>query len=141
MSMAGWPPSERPRERLLAQGPASLSDAELVALFLGTGIPGKSALAVARDLLARFGRVSRLLSAAKGEFDTLPGVGDARYARIAAVMELARRALAEEMKARDSLASQGAIAEPGSPEQFAARIASERVRWREVVQEARIRPE
>ena len=55
MSMADWPPSERPRERLLAQGPASLSDAELVALFLGTGIPGKSALAEemkARDSLA-----------------------------------------------------------------------------------------
>ena len=46
MSMAGWPPSERPRERMLAQGPAALSDAELVALFLGTGIRGKSALEV-----------------------------------------------------------------------------------------------
>jgi DNA repair protein RadC len=109
MPMAEWPLAERPRERLLAQGPAALSDAELVALFLGTGVRGKSALDVARELLARFGRVSRLLSAAPGEFDALPGVGAAKYAQIAAVMELARRALAEEMKARDSLASHAAV--------------------------------
>jgi DNA repair protein RadC len=109
MSMAEWPASERPRERLLAQGPSSLSDAELVALFLGTGVRGKSALALARELLARFGRVSRLLSAAPGEFDALPGVGAAKCAQIAAVMELARRALGEEMKARDSLASPAAV--------------------------------
>jgi DNA repair protein RadC len=109
MSMAGWPLAERPRERLLAHGPASLSDAELVALFLGTGVRGKSAVAVAGELLARFGRVSRLLAAPRGELDALPGVGEARYARIAAVMELARRALAEEMRARDSLASPAAV--------------------------------
>ncbi|HEX3096309.1 MAG TPA: UPF0758 domain-containing protein, partial [Usitatibacter sp.] len=87
MSMAQWPAPERPRERLLAQGPSSLSDAELVALFLGTGVRGKSALDLARELLARFGRVSRLLSAARGEFDAVPGVGSAKYAQIAAVME------------------------------------------------------
>jgi DNA repair protein RadC len=109
MSMADWPLAERPRERLLAQGPAALSDAELVALFLGTGVRGKSAVDVARQLLARFGRVSRLLSAAQVEFDEVPGVGAAKYAQIAAVMELARRALAEEMKARDSLTSPAAV--------------------------------
>ncbi|HSW83588.1 MAG TPA: DNA repair protein RadC [Usitatibacter sp.] len=109
MSMAGWPPSERPRERMLAQGPAALSDAELVALFLGTGIPGQSALEVARALLSRFGRLSRLLSAAQRELRSLPGLGPLRAAQIAAVMELARRALAEEMKARDSLTSPAAV--------------------------------
>jgi DNA repair protein RadC len=109
MSMAGWPLAERPRERLLAQGPAALSDAELVALFLGTGVRGKSALDLARELLARFGRVSCLLSAAPGELDAVPGVGAAKYAQIAAVMELARRALAEEMKSRDSLTSPAAV--------------------------------
>ena len=109
MSMARWPAGERPRERLLAQGPASLSDAELLALFLGTGVRGASALDVARELLARFGRVSRVLSAAPGELDAVPGVGAAKYAQIAAVMELARRALAEEMKARDSLTSPAAV--------------------------------
>jgi DNA repair protein RadC len=109
MSMAQWPLAERPRERLLAQGAASLSDAELVALFLGTGVRGKSALDLARELLARFGRVSRLLSAAQREVDEVPGMGAAKYAQIAAVMELARRALAEEMKSRDALTSPAAV--------------------------------
>lgn len=109
MSMAFGALAERPRERLLAQGPAALSDAELIALCLGTGVRGRSALDVARQLLARFGRLSRVLSAAQGELGEVPGVGAARYAQIAAVMELARRALAEEMKARDSLASPAAV--------------------------------
>ena len=109
MPFALLPRSERPRERLLAQGPASLSDAELVAIFLGTGVRGKSALDVARDLLARFGRVSRVLGAARGEMCEVPGVGAAKYAQIAAVMELARRALGEEMRARDSLTSPSAV--------------------------------
>jgi DNA repair protein RadC len=109
MSMADWPLAERPRERLLAQGAAALSDAELVALFLGSGVRGKSAVDLARDLLARFGRVSRLLCATARELDDVPGVGAARYAQIAAVMELARRALTEEMKARDSLTSPAAV--------------------------------
>ena len=102
-------PAERPRERLLAQGAASLSDAELIALFLGSGVRGRSALAMARELLERFGRVSSVLCAAPSELGQVPGVGTARYAQIAAVMELARRALAEEMKARDSLTSPGAV--------------------------------
>ncbi|MGZ5584831.1 MAG: RadC family protein [Usitatibacter sp.] len=109
MSMAGWPLAERPRERMLAQGAHALSDAELVALFLGPGARGKSALDLARELLARFGRLSRLLGAAHGELRALPGVGPAKSAQIAAVMELARRALAEEMKARDSLTSPAAV--------------------------------
>ena len=114
MSMAGWPPSERPRERMLAHGPAALSDAELVALFLGTGVRGQSALEVARALLSRFGRLSRLLSAAQRELHSLPGLGPFRAAQIAAVMELARRALAEEMKSRDSLRSPAAAASPSA---------------------------
>jgi DNA repair protein RadC len=109
MSISHWPLAERPRERLLAQGPAALSDAELIALFLGTGVRGRSALEMARELLARFGRVSRVLSAARCELGEVRGVGAAKYAQIAAVMELARRALAEERKARDSLASPAAV--------------------------------
>ena len=109
MSMARWPLAERPRERLLAQGAHALSDAELFALCLGTGVRGRSAVEVARGLLERFGRVSRVLSARREELVPLPGVGPARYAQIAAVMELARRALAEEMRGRDSLASPAAV--------------------------------
>jgi len=93
MSLVPQAVPERPRERLLAHGASALSDAELVALFLGTGARGKSALDVARGLIARFGRVSRVLSAAHGELREVPGVGAAKSAQIAAVMELARRAL------------------------------------------------
>ena len=109
MSTAARALAERPRERLEALGPASLSDAELVALFLGSGARGASALEVARALLARFGRLSRLLSAQGAQLGAVPGVGAARGARIAAVMELARRALAEEMRARDSVTSPAAV--------------------------------
>jgi DNA repair protein RadC len=109
MSIAPWPLAERPRQRLLAQGAGALSDAELIALFLGRDARGRRALDVARELLARFGRLSRVLSAARGELDQIPGVGHARGANIEAVMELARRALAEEMKARDSLTSPAAV--------------------------------
>ena len=109
MSLVPQPVPERPRERMLAHGASALSDAELVALFLGTGTRGKSALDVARGLIARFGRVSRVLSAAHGELREVPGVGAAKSAQIAAVMELARRALAEEMRARDSLTSPSAV--------------------------------
>ena len=109
MSMAGWPLAERPRERFLAHGAASLSDAELFALFLGPGARGQSALELSRHLLARFGRVSRVLAAAPAELAAVPGVGPAKSAQVAAVMELARRALSEEMRARDSLASPAAV--------------------------------
>src|SRR5881394_898800 len=109
MSLSSWPLAERPRERLLAQGPVSLSDAELLALFLGSGVRGKSALDVARELLGSFGRVSRVLSAGHDELRAVPGVGAAKSAQIAAVMELARRAFGEEMRARDSLTSPAAV--------------------------------
>ena len=109
MSMAGRPLPERPRERFLARGAASLSDAELLALFIGSGARGQSALELARDLLARFGRVSRVLAAGPRELAAVRGVGEARSTQVAAVMELARRALSEEMRARDSLASPAAV--------------------------------
>ena len=109
MSISPWALPERPRERFLAHGVASLSDAELLALFLATGTRGQSALELARELLGRFGRVSRLLCAPHGELHAVPGMGPAKSAQVAAVMELARRALAEEMKARDSLASPAAV--------------------------------
>jgi DNA repair protein RadC len=107
MSMVQGPLAERPRERFLAHGASALSDAELVALFLD----GRDADAVgrARRLIARFGRLSRLLSAPAAEIEAPGEARAARHVRIGAVMELARRALAEEMKARDSLASPAAV--------------------------------
>ncbi|APV48270.1 hypothetical protein BWI17_00395 [Betaproteobacteria bacterium GR16-43] len=109
MSMASGPVEERPRERLWARGAASLSDAELLAVLLRASGRGQDALGSAHALLARFGRVSRLLAAAEGECRGSPRVDSHRLAPVAAVMELARRALSEEMQARDSLTSPGAV--------------------------------
>lgn len=98
MAITDWPADERPRERLLQHGPAALSDAELLALFLRVGVRGKSAVDLARDLLQRFGSLTRLCQASAEAFSAIPGMGLAKYAQLQAVMELARRALTEEMK-------------------------------------------
>jgi DNA repair protein RadC len=109
MSTQHHSPDEPSRDRLLAHGAASLSDAELVALFLGAGGRAIHRVERARRLIARFGRLSRLLSAAPAELEAESPAHGTRDARIGAVMELARRALIEEMKARDSVASPAAV--------------------------------
>lgn len=98
MAITDWPEDERPREKLLQRGPAALSDGELLALFLRVGIRGKSAVDLARDLLQHFGGLSRLCQASPEAFASIPGMGLAKYAQLQAVMELARRALAEDMQ-------------------------------------------
>jgi DNA repair protein RadC len=107
MAITDWPPQERPRERLLAQGPAALADAELLAILLRTGVKGKSAVDLARQLLGRFGSVSALLEA--GATGKTPGLGDAKLAQLRAAVELARRALKEEISSRDALGSPRAV--------------------------------
>ncbi len=109
MRIRDWPTGERPRERLLAHGAAALSDAELLALLVRTGIPGRSALDLARDLIVRFGGLAALFAAPVAEIAAVPGFGAARYAVLASVVELARRSLAEEAAARDALASPQAV--------------------------------
>jgi DNA repair protein RadC len=103
------PPGEHPRIRLLAHGAAALTDAELVALVLRAGIPGRNAVDLARDLLARFRGVAGLLAAPVLEVAAIPGVGATKCAEIAAVCELAKRALAEEAGERDALTSPQAV--------------------------------
>lgn len=109
MSILGEPLGERPRERLRARGAAALSDAELLALLVRSGARGADAVEVARNHLARHGRVSRLLAAAEEEFRAARADRANPLAQFAAVMELARRALNEEMQARDSLTSPAAV--------------------------------
>ena len=109
MAITDWPADERPRERLLAHGAEVLSDAELLALFLRVGVRGKSAVDLARDLLGRFGSLSALCTASVDDFSTIPGMGPAKYAQLQAVLELARRALSEEMASRDVLDSPRAV--------------------------------
>ena len=108
MSYANWPPMERPREKLLAAGANSLSDAELLAVFLQTGIRGKTALELARDLLVNFGSLSRLIDANFKELCAQPGIGVAKAASLAAMRELSLRQLLEGMKSRDILTSSAA---------------------------------
>jgi len=109
LGIADWPLQERPRERLLAQGAGSLSDAELVAVCLRSGIRGKSAVDLARELIARFGGIAGLLGAELPELVQVDGLGTAKAAQLAAVIELARRSLCEELKAGSVLTSPGAV--------------------------------
>jgi DNA repair protein RadC len=110
MAIRDWPAAERPRERLVRHGAAALSDAELLAIFLRVGVPGKSAVDLARELLARFdGDLAALASATTIELARLPGIGPAKAAQLAASLELARRALAVPLKVKDALASPEAV--------------------------------
>lgn len=105
MSIKDWPVTERPRERLLAHGPAALSDAELLALLLGSGTRGSSALDCARGALQRAGGIGALLSADPGSLGALPGWGPAGSARLRAALELSKRMLREEARQPQSMDS------------------------------------
>jgi DNA repair protein RadC len=110
MAIRDWPAAERPRERLVRHGAAALSDAELLAIFLRVGVPGKSAVDLARELLGRFDSdLAALASATTIELARLPGIGPAKAAQLAASLELARRALAAPLKLRDALGSPEAV--------------------------------
>lgn len=109
MRIAEWPRQERPRERLLAQGAGSLSDAELVAVCLRTGTRGKSAVDLARELIAGFGGVAGLLGADLSRLLQVKGLGTAKAAQLAASIELARRSLQEDLKTGSALTSPGAV--------------------------------
>ncbi len=109
MAITDWPEGERPREKLLQRGAAALSDAELLAIFLRTGVTGKSAVDLARELLQRFGSFTDLFSSAEKDFCAINGMGQAKYVQLQAVLEMARRALCEEMESGDALNSPGAV--------------------------------
>lgn len=99
MSITDWPEHQRPRERLIHQGAAALSDAELIAVFLRVGTKGKSAVDLGRDVIQHFGSLHALFAASLSDFSSINGLGSAKYAQLQAVMELAKRALAEELQA------------------------------------------
>ena len=105
MAIKDWPEGERPRERLLAHGAQALSDAELLAVFLRTGTPGRSAIEVGREALARFGGLTALFAAERDELSQVQGLGPAKFAQLQAVFELARRALKEDVRRDDALSS------------------------------------
>lgn len=110
MAITDWPAAERPRERLLQHGAAALSDAELLAIFLRVGVAGKSAVDLARELLGRFdGSLARLAGATPQAIARSPGMGPAKSAQLAAVLELARRVLVEDLRNGDLLSSPQAV--------------------------------
>jgi DNA repair protein RadC len=106
MAISDWRPEERPRERLLERGARSLSDAELVAIILRTGLPNKSAVDLADDLLKKFGSVAKML---ESDLRGIKGLGPAKTAQFAAAFEILRRSLDEKLKERSALTSPGAV--------------------------------
>lgn len=102
-----WPCNERPRERLLQLGAAALSEAELLAIFLRTGVPGKTAVDLARDSLQHFGNLRKLLHASSQDFCQIPGLGEAKYAQLQACLELGKRYFNETIKNNDVIQDPG----------------------------------
>jgi len=109
MAITDWPDGERPREKLLVRGAAALSDAELLAIFLRTGVTGKSAVDLARELLSRFGSLTQLVAASEADFCATKGMGRAKFAQLQAALEMSRRALKEQLQRGDALNSPRAV--------------------------------
>lgn len=103
MAITDWAVEDRPREKLLARGPEFLSDAELLAIFLRTGIKGKSAVDLARDILGEAGGLRELLGANEAQFCQSKGLGQAKFVQLKAVVEMSRRYLEEHIKRGDAL--------------------------------------
>ena len=109
MLLKDLPQDARPREKLLARGPGALSDAELLALLLRSGLPGKNALQMGQELLSTFGGVSGLLNTPAEALKKIKGLGPAKRAEIVAVLELARRALASQLQEKPLFGNPQAI--------------------------------
>lgn len=99
MTLKTLPADQRPREKLLARGPAALTDGELLALLLRTGLKGEGVLALSQRVLDLAGGYAGLLAAAPERLKAIKGLGPAKRAELLAVMEMARRALAQQMQA------------------------------------------
>ncbi|MBS3804010.1 MAG: DNA repair protein RadC [Oleiphilaceae bacterium] len=105
MTTMPWPADERPRERLLAHGSDSLSDAELLAIFLRTGTAGQPVMAMSRALIEQFGGLRALMTASQQQFCGIRGLGNAKYAQVQAAMEMARRVMDEPLRQGNPLRS------------------------------------
>ncbi len=112
MAISDWPEGERPRERLLKYGASALSDAELLAIFLRTGVKGKSAVDLARDQINQFGGLRKLLAADLKVFTQAKGLGAAKFSQLQACLEMSRRYLLEGLE-RD-----GPLSNPDEAKQY-----------------------
>ena len=109
MGIADWPEDQKPREKLLMRGAATLTDQELLGIIVRTGVKGKSAVDLSRDLIERFGGLRGLLEADPAEIQKISGLGKAKTATVLAVLALVKRSLSEEMRRRDNLSSPNAV--------------------------------
>ncbi len=109
MSISLWPEAQRPRERLIKHGAQALTDAELLSIFLRTGIPGKSAVAMGQELTRHFGSLHALFSATQEAFSAIAGIGPAKYVQVQAVIELAGRSICEHLENGDILNAPQAV--------------------------------
>jgi DNA repair protein RadC len=109
VGIADWPEDQKPRERLLARGPDALSDAELLGIVLRTGVPGKSAVDLGRELLESFDSLHGLLEASPARILEFHGLGPAKAAHLLAVLAIAKRALTQQMRQRDVMDSPHAV--------------------------------
>lgn len=105
MAIQDWPPEERPRERLLGRGPGALSDAELLAILLGSGVAGQTALDLARELLTEFGGLRPALESERHRLCAVRGFGPAKYVTLQACLEIGRRYLEARVRRGKPLAS------------------------------------
>ncbi len=103
MSITDWPKAERPREKLLVQGATALSDAELLAVLLRTGVRGKTALDISRDLINQFGSLRQIMATSLEQFSKTLGLGLTKYVQLQAAKELAVRCLRENIKRGNAL--------------------------------------
>lgn len=103
--ISSWPSAERPREKLLSRGPQALSDAELLAIFIRTGGNGRTAVDIARELLAEHGDLVAVLGCEQRRFCATPGLGMTKYAQLQAALELGRRYVAEELSTGEVISS------------------------------------
>jgi DNA repair protein RadC len=112
MALKDLPAQAQPREKLAARGPSALSDIELLAIVLRTGMAGKGVLQLAQELLQLPGRagLAGLLQAGHADLKAIKGLGPSKCAQLLAVLELARRAMAEQLRERPALASPEAVA-------------------------------
>jgi len=109
MAITDWPAEERPREKLLQRGAAALSDAELVAIFLRTGVTGMSAVDLARHVLQQLGGLRQLLKADQQQFCAVHGLGQAKFVQLQATLEMARRHMEQQLERGDALTNPDAV--------------------------------
>ncbi|SPO52399.1 protein associated with replication fork, possible DNA repair protein [Pseudomonas sp. JV551A1] len=109
MNIREWPAEERPREKLLQRGAGSLTDAELLAVFLGSGVRGRNVVELARGLLVKFGGLRQLLEADREAFVGELGLGPVRYSQLQALLEIGRRHLATSIERESAMDSPATV--------------------------------